>query len=216
MKNLSKQITCTLVFCALTLTAKAQSSGAFSESSDFMNPPSSLMVSIMSGEMVEGSFGSVQSMGESFTEALTFSAKTGADIFITSFTLMKDVVQITLSTSKKSPAKASQDFVLTASRSDFRTATISSRNGANLISDHANDYHVQYKGADVQTIQVPVDPIPLRVQSFTVGQEQKLIGHTLTIKKDSTQPTTGEGTSHDKKAFQLMVLNDIGKQLYGQ
>ncbi len=218
MEKPIKQVAGLLVLGALTLTAHAQSSGASSESSDFMFPSTSFVVSIMSGEMVEGSFGSVQSVGELASQALTFSAETGEDMFITSFTLMKEVIQITVQVSTKG-VEAGQDvieFVLTAPRSAFQTASLASSNGANLISDHARDYRMQYKKTEVQTIQIPVDPIPLQVQPFKVGQEQKLAGHTLTVKGSASQPQPSGQDTSDNKALQLMVLNDLGKQLYGQ
>ena len=218
MKTTIKQIACFIIFGALTLTTHAQSSGGSgSEASDFMSPPSSLIVSIMSGEMVEGSFGSVQSVGKGVSQALEFSVKTGEDVFITSFTLMKEEVQITVEANNEDSQNITE-FVLTAPRSDFRTATLASSNGANLISGHATKYDFQYKGAEVETIQVPVDPIPLRVQPFKVGHEQTLAGHTLTVKEGPAQPNQSEGASQKNKAlpFSMMVLNDVGSQLYGQ
>ena len=226
MKNIIQQIASTLVFGAFTLTTYAQSSGGSgSDTSDFMAPPSSFIASIMSGEMVEGSFGSVQNSGEVASQALAFSAKTGENIFITSFTLMKEVVQITVEASAKGGGSASEasqntiEFVLTAPRSIFREASLASSNGENLISNHAKDYNIQYEGAEISTVYVPVDPIPLRVEPFKVGHEKTLAGHTLTVKVSPPQLNQlDHWTAHNNTALplQMMVLNDIGYQLYGQ
>ena len=75
----------------------------------------------------------------------------------------------------------------------FETAIEASQNGLDMLGALFNGHKV-----------------PVHVQIFKVGKEAKQAGHLLTV----PTPTYKVSRNTDKPHLRLVVLNELGKQLY--
>ena len=197
-------MTSIILLLTLSLFTYAQSSGGGSETVSplYYGLPASSIISIMVSETVEGSVqGSFQVSEEVVFGALAFSAETGKNVFITSFHVVEDVIQFTIETST-GVAQASPNviqFVLMAPVSIFETAVSASGDGSSMMDQISSG-----------------KPIPVQVEPFKVGHEQKQAGWNLTTKDLASyaQKTNIKNPSSKVTPFTMVVLNDLGRQLY--